>query len=271
MAITSTVFVFFFLPISLIIYYLVGDTAKKCVLLVISLLFYACGSLQYLILFVLLTIANVCIGRVLSQIKTKSVLAKILLVFGVLLNVFILCYYKYTDFGLSIFGRIFNVEVTARNLVLPLGISFFTFKAISYLADIYNGKAELQENPVHDLLYLSFFAQVQSGPLSRYNEMNTLWVGIPYSGSIAFEYLSNGIYRFLIGFGKKLYYPMFCITSLLKFSQQILQMSLRDIFGSALFAILCSCFLILPDILIWQSASPRCLDMIVWRTLIIRI
>ncbi|HAY63712.1 MAG TPA: hypothetical protein DCX90_08895 [Ruminococcaceae bacterium] len=128
MAITSTVFVFFFLPISLIIYYLVGDTAKKYVLLVISLLFYACGSLQYLILFVLLTIANVCIGRVLSQIKTKSVLAKILLVFGVLLNVFILCYYKYTDFGLSIFGRIFNVEVTARNLVLPLGISFFAFK-----------------------------------------------------------------------------------------------------------------------------------------------
>lgn len=204
MAITSTVFVFFFLPISLMVYYLVGNTAKKYVLLAISLLFYACGSLQYLILFALLTIANVCIGRVLSQIKTKSVLAKILLVFGVLLNVFILCYYKYTDFGLSIFGRIFNVEITARNIVLPLGISFFTFKAISYLADIYNGKAELQENPVHDLLYLYFFAQVQSGPLSRYNEMNTLWGGIPYSGSIAFEYLSNGIYRFLIGFGKKI-------------------------------------------------------------------
>lgn len=77
---------------------------------------------------------------------------------------------------------------------MPLGISFFTFKAISYLADIYTGKAKLADNPVHDALYLSFFPQIQSGPITRYSN-------IEFAGTVLF---SNGVYRFLISFNKKI-------------------------------------------------------------------
>lgn len=97
------------------------------------------------------------------------------------------------DFAIISFNGIFDKEISLRNLALPLGISFFTFKAVSYLADIYTGKAKLVESPIHDALYLSFFSQIQSGPITRYNNME-------FVGNSLF---SDGVFRFLIGFNKK--------------------------------------------------------------------
>ena len=84
-------------------------------------------------------------------------------------------------------------------LALPLGISFFTFKSISYLVDVYRKKAALTDNPLHDALYLSFFAQIQSGPLSRYHDMTQF-----NQKKIDFDLFSDGVYRFLAGFSKKI-------------------------------------------------------------------
>lgn len=193
----------FFLPVTLAVYYFSRDSIKEYVLLAFSFLFYACGSLEFLLLFSVSAIITVCLGRAIASYRERKGLARFLLLIGIIWNVAMLCYYKYLDFGLSIVSQVTHTDITLRHLALPMGISFFTFKAISYLADVYTGKAILAENPAHDVLYLSFFAQIQSGPLSRYNEMGKrLWDG-EKGGNAKFHHFSNGVYRFLVGLNKK--------------------------------------------------------------------
>ncbi|MDC7302037.1 hypothetical protein NXH58_09610 [Agathobacter ruminis] len=171
MSFTSLSFLFVFLPILLCIYYLANDRAKEYVLLAASLAFYALGSLKYLVLFVILTAATVCVGRVLSSASHK-VARVLLLILGICVNLIPLFYYKYFDFAIDTWNRVSGSDIQMRNLALPLGISFFTFKAISYIVDTYKETIDLNDRLVHDALYLSFFAQIQSGPLNRYGEMN---------------------------------------------------------------------------------------------------
>lgn len=197
MSINGMLFLFVFLPISFLIFYLVRGKARDYVLLLISLIFYALGSIRYIVLFSVSIFLTILIGRGIAFLQNKTA-RKILLILGILLNSGILVFYKYLDFVLQTYGRITSGEVAPLGLALPLGISFFTFKAISYLADVYTGKAELSKNPVEDALYLSFFAQIQSGPLSRYNEMRN-----SDHKKFDFELFSDGVYRFLIGFNKK--------------------------------------------------------------------
>lgn len=192
MSMTSMLFLFLFLPLSLGVYYLAGDSKKEYVLLAVSLAFYALCSLEYILLFVIATAVTVVIGRIMNRTGKKGI-RRILLISGIAVNAGLLIYYKYSDFVLTVWENITSNDVRLRGLALPLGISFFTFKAISYLTDIFRGKAELPKHPVRDALYLSFFPQVQSGPLSRYNEMNCRNLRL----------FSEGVFRFLVGFCKK--------------------------------------------------------------------
>ena len=195
MSITSMLFLFLFLPLALAIYYISGSAIKEYVLLAISILFYSLCSVDYIALFMAAVIITVTIGRIISQSESKSV-KRCLLIMGIIVNTGLLIYYKYSGFILSSWRCIPAAEVEQTGLALPLGISFFTFKAISYLTDVYKGIATLDKNPIHDALYLSFFPQVQSGPLSRYNELNK-------SSIINVQLFSDGVFRFLIGFCKK--------------------------------------------------------------------
>ena len=192
MTMTSMLFLFLFLPGALAIYYLAGDSKREYVLLAVSLVFYALCSAEYVVLFAAATAVTVLIGRMMNRAGKKGI-KRILLISGIAVNAGLLIYYKYSDFALSLWGNITSTEVRLRGLALPLGISFFTFKAISYLADVFRGTAELSKNPVRDALYLSFFPQVQSGPLSRYNEL---------AGRDT-RLFSDGVFRFLTGFCKK--------------------------------------------------------------------
>ena len=192
MTMTSMLFLFLFLPGALAIYYLAGDSKREYVLLAVSLVFYALCSAEYVVLFAAATAVTVLIGRMMNRAGKKGI-KRILLISGIAVNAGLLIYYKYSDFALSLWENITSTEVRLRGLALPLGISFFTFKAISYLADVFRGTAELSKNPVRDALYLSFFPQVQSGPLSRYNEL---------AGRDT-RLFSDGVFRFLTGFCKK--------------------------------------------------------------------
>ena len=192
MQMTGTLFLFAFLPATLAVYYLTPGKAKEFVLLFVSLLFYALGSPEYIVLFAVATAATVAVGRGIRRVGGKG-FRKALLVSGILMNAGILVYYKYGGIAGSLWGNGFSAEAALKNPVLPLGISFFTFKAISYLTDVYRGIAEPCGSPVHDALYLSFFPQVQSGPLSRYSEM----------GTRDLKLFSDGVFRFLAGFCKK--------------------------------------------------------------------
>ncbi len=200
MSFTSLSFLFVFLPMLLCIYYVANDRAKEYVLLVASLAFYALGSLKYLVLFVVLTIVTVGLGRVLAMASNRATRV-LLLILGICVNVVPLLYYKYFDFAIDTWNHISGSQTPLHNLALPLGISFFTFKAISYIVDIYKGTIELSDRVIHDALYLSFFAQIQSGPLNRYSEMQVTMD----DGRLKVGYLfSDGIYRFMIGFSKKI-------------------------------------------------------------------
>ncbi|MBQ3686836.1 MAG: hypothetical protein II932_03285, partial [Treponema sp.] len=153
MNITDLVFIFLFLPCSLLAYYTVRRELKDYVLLALSLAFYAFGSMQYFLRFMLCICITVALGRMMHAVHKKKRLSFCLLMAGSLFNIAILAHYKYGAFGTS--------------ALLPMGISFFTFKAISYLADIHRETAVLSGIPVRDALYLSFFPQIQSGPLAR--------------------------------------------------------------------------------------------------------
>ena len=198
MSITNLTFIFAFLPITLIVYYTAKKEAKEYVLLFMSLMFYALGSIEYLFLFLISVVVTVGIGRGINTIQNKSA-RRILLSVGILYNVGLLAFYKYCNAVLDILGPDTSDKIDSfRILALPLGISFFTFKAISYLVDVYRGTAELDENVVHDALYLSFFPQIQSGPLTRYSQMMPV-----LDKDERMVLFRESVYRFLIGFNKK--------------------------------------------------------------------
>lgn len=200
MSFTSTDFLFLFLPVSLLAYYLAGKRIREYVLVIISMIFYAYASADFILLLMFSIIVNVLLGRNMRKFSSKD--KKAALIIGIIFNAAILIYYKYANFALSTFAKITHMDVKLLNLLMPLGVSFFTFKSISYLIDVYHETADLSKSPIHDVLYLSFFGQIISGPLSRYNDMDNQEI-IAKSGSERFNHFSEGVYRFIIGFNKK--------------------------------------------------------------------
>lgn len=189
MAITDLGFIFVFLPVSLILYYISESRFKEHILIAVSIFFYACGSIKHLILLLVSMIINICISYYISRHKNLVGGGKIALLIGVAYNILILGGYKYLGF-------------MPRNTIPPLGISFFTFKAISLLIDVYRNEIEVV-NLKQAVLHMSFFAQIQSGPISRYNDMKRHQDLFNY-GKEVWGDLTEGIYRFVVGFSKKI-------------------------------------------------------------------
>lgn len=220
MLITDLIFIFLFLPAALILFYVCPKKAKEYILLAVSLVFYACGSADYFIGLLISLAVNIGIGYAIGMARKQTcdgaeksfrIPAQVLLAVGVCYNIGILGYYKYTDFALRTIGRLTHTEPELKNLILPLGLSFFTFKAVSYLADVYRGRIQAEKNPVRAALYLSFFAQIQSGPLSRYEDMyqedkseDGQLAGFRVRLRTAWDHIAAGTSRFVIGFNKKI-------------------------------------------------------------------
>jgi alginate O-acetyltransferase complex protein AlgI len=178
-----------------------NDNLKEYVLLGFSLLFYAVGSLNFILLFVIVILFTICTGRMMNKVK-KPYMRKLLLLPGIAVPMITLIYFKYHGFMIStLFGSQDDSGVM-QSVLIPLGISFFTFKIISYLCDIYRGNAVLHANPIHDALYLSIFTQIQSGPLTRYPDFQLLEQS--NEPKFRFDNFSDGVFRFLIGFNKKI-------------------------------------------------------------------
>lgn len=202
MNLTSVFFVFFMLPIFLVIYYLLGKRYQREVLLILSLLFYACGSMRYFLLLVISTITTLLCGRLIKRYRENKI-GKWLLTIGIVYNIVILFYYKYLGFVIGNINSLFKTDISYADRILPLGLSFFTFKAIAFLVDIYKGKVDAKGMIVNGALYLTFFAQIQSGPISRYSDLHKS-IERQRNTDVMLADLSNGIYRFVIGFNKKI-------------------------------------------------------------------
>lgn len=201
MSFTDLTFIFLLLPLFLAIYYISKEGLREYVLCACSLFFYAFGSIGCVLLLIFSICVDVCIGWLIDKCRERPALRRGLLLLGVIYNLSILGYYKYADFILDNVSALLGGMAEPKNLALPLGISFFTFKSISYLADIYLGKIKAPKNPMHAALYLSFFAQAQSGPLSRYQDMAC---GAGMGGHSRFAGFSEGACRFMAGMQKKM-------------------------------------------------------------------
>lgn len=198
-SVTDVVFLFLFLPITLCLYYGMKKEWRAYILLIASLLFYACGSPAYFWLFVMSLAANIGIGWMIARFRERRAISRGFLAAGILYNLAVLVNYKYFDFIGENVSALLKREFIPHNLTLPLGLSFFTFKAISYLVDIERQKIDAGRNPVSVALYLSFFGQIQSGPLSRYEDMQNVLEAKWKSSDF-----TEGIYRFIIGLNKKI-------------------------------------------------------------------
>ena len=178
MVFSSPIFLFGFLPSALLIYYLTPRSVKNIVLLFTSLLFYAWGEVFYIGIMLVSIISNYIVGRLIfrSQNRINSYAnPKFYLFVGVLINIWLLLSFKYANFitdnineVLSIFGL---PTIYLTPIHLPLGISFFTFQAISYIFDIYRKDVKAQKNIYNLALYISLFPQLIAGPIVRYNDV----------------------------------------------------------------------------------------------------
>ena len=201
MLFSSTVFLLFFLPLLLICYFLIPRRLlplRNLILLLFSLAFYAFGGLRWLWLLCAVILADYLAGLLIS--RTGSVrLRRFILVLNAILTLGLLGYYKYAGFAAGAAASL-GLPITVPAIVLPIGISFFTFQGLSYVVDVYRNDAPAQRNPLNVALYIALFPQLVAGPIVRY-------AGIAESlrqREHSVDAFSRGLTRFLLGFGKKM-------------------------------------------------------------------
>ena len=198
MLFSSIVFLFYFLPIVFLLYYAVSFSRmlQNIVLLLASLVFYAWGEPVYVLIMIGSIILNSFFGWRVERTTGRT--KKSYLIIAIIANISVLFVFKYLGFVLKNTGLGSNEESWIMNLSLPIGISFFTFQALSYVVDVYRGTTKA-ENPFYMGLYISFFPQLIAGPIIQYN---TISAQIRTRKS-SFDKVSLGICRFTTGLGKK--------------------------------------------------------------------
>lgn len=201
MVFSSPIFLFAFLPIFLLIYYCVPFRAKSYVILGGSYAFYAWWRIDYLLLFIALTAWNYGLG--LQIAKREADAAKKWLTLGVISNLATLCYFKYTNFGISNLNVILEWAGTGplplADIILPIGISFYLFHCISYLVDIYRRDAQPVTRFVDFAAFISLYPQLVAGPILRYKDLAAQFTYRAHDWSL----FSFGAMRFIQGFVKK--------------------------------------------------------------------
>ena len=197
MVFSSGVFLFVFLPVLLVIYYaLKGRTARNCILLFTSLLFYAWGEP----VFIFIMLASIIANWLLVLLMAGSSHKKFWLTLAILLDVSLLGVFKYASFITANIAALTGYNAIRVNIALPIGISFFTFQMMSYVFDVYYGTSRPQKNPLYVALYISFFPQLIAGPIVRYNQIENEITERHEN----FDDFSEGVRRFIYGLGKKI-------------------------------------------------------------------
>ena len=166
MVFSSVLFLFRFLPIFMICYFLVPRKMKNLVLFLGSLVFYAWGEPVYIFLMLFSTISDYVWGRLIEEYRGKD-RSRIFLLCSIVINLFILGFFKYADFLMQTVNVVFGTSIPSLNLPLPIGISFYTFQTLSYTIDVYRGKMKAERDFVTFALFVSYFPQLVAGPIER--------------------------------------------------------------------------------------------------------
>ena len=198
MVFSSMTFLCVFLPVVFLLYSVLPSIPVKNGLLIIaSLLFYAYGEPKYVLLMIFSIVMNYLFGRLLDSENER--LRRMIVGLAVCVNLALLFVFKYLDMVLKTVNQISHSSIPMANLALPIGISFFTFQALSYVIDVYRRDVEAEKNLFHVMLYISFFPQLIAGPIVKYHDIQEqIRSRKTDSGEIA-----AGMRRFILGLAKK--------------------------------------------------------------------
>ncbi|NMA65919.1 MAG: MBOAT family protein, partial [Clostridiaceae bacterium] len=198
MLFSSISFLYYFLPVVLILYFLVPYKFKNLLLLVASLFFYFYGEPIYTLVMVLASFSGYIHGLWIDKQRGKNY-NKIPLVSSIVSSIGTLMFFKYTDFFIENFNALFNTDISLLKIALPIGISFYTFQILSYTIDVYRGNAAVQKSFIDFATYVSLFPQLIAGPIVRYTSVEAQLESRIHS----WEKTAYGINRFIIGLSKK--------------------------------------------------------------------
>ena len=199
MLFSSIPFLFYFLPIVMLLYFLVPFKLKNAVLLLASLVFYAWGEPKYVVLMVFSILLFFFCGLAIGKARTKK-WQKIWLTVSVVCSLALLGVFKYADFFIDSFNAATGLSIPLLRLALPIGISFYTFQCLSYTIDVYRGTAAVQKNVISFGAYVSLFPQLIAGPIVRYVDVARELETRTHS----WENMALGLRRFLVGLAKKI-------------------------------------------------------------------
>lgn len=198
MLFSSIFFIFFFLPLLLGIYFLVPNKFRNIILLIFSIVFYSWGEPIYVLLMLFSSTFNFTMAKSMEEERgTKAM--KLTFIFTLVVNLFILSFFKYYGFFMDTVNSILGTDIKYTALALPIGISFYTFQALSYIIDVYWGKVKVQNSWLNFTLYLSLFPQLIAGPIVQYKDVEAQL----NNRTITWESFGEGSERFILGLGKK--------------------------------------------------------------------
>ena len=198
MLFSSISFLYYFLPITLTVYFICKNKYRNIILLVSSLFFYFYGEPKYTILMLISAFSAYVHGILIDKFRDKKY-SKVFLVSGLSINLGILVIFKYGDFIIKNINYIFSLNINLLRLTLPIGISFYTFQTLSYVVDVYTNKAKVCRRFTNFATYVCLFPQLIAGPIVRYTTIEDELQNRTHS----FEKFAYGVNRFIIGLAKK--------------------------------------------------------------------
>lgn len=236
MVFSSCIFLFFFLPIVFLVYCICpGVKVKNALLIMASLFFYAFGEPVYILLMIGSILVNYCLARL---IALSDRWAKPVLCVTVIFNIGMLVIFKYSTLLIGTVATMFRLSVTAPEIALPIGISFYTFQALSYCIDVYRDRELVQKNVWKLMLYIAFFPQLIAGPIVKYHDIDLQLS----DRCVTIEDTAQGITRFITGLAKKL-----LIANTMAYIVDTLYTTQLDFFLTAWMAAVCYVFQIYYD------------------------
>ena len=199
MLFSSIPFLYAFLPLVLLVYFIVPKCLKNAVLLVFSLVFYAWGEPRYVFIMIVSVTCGYVLGILIDKYKNSRTLSRLFLILSAVISLGLLAYFKYANFFIKNFAALTGLSLPLLKIVMPIGISFYTFQLLSYTIDVYRGNVPAQKNYITLAAYIALFPQLIAGPIVRYSDVAEQLRNRTHT----FEKISHGIRRFIIGLSKK--------------------------------------------------------------------
>lgn len=199
MLFSSMTFIFVFLPILLLLYIMAKKELRNPILLIASILFYAWGEPKYLAIMLLTILINFAGAIFIEKARDEGKSSKKVLILTILANLSFLIYFKYFNFIIDNVNTLLHSHIDPLNVIMPIGISFYTFQALSYVIDVFRGEVKAQKDIYKLALYICLFPQLIAGPIVKYHDIEEQID----NREVDFDKVNLGVKRFIIGLSKK--------------------------------------------------------------------